>query len=78
MKHTVPEPRDQRAHRKRRGSKGGRPTGFDSDIYKRRSEVGRTINRFENFRAGATRYDKRAYVFHGTVTAASVRVWDRP
>jgi hypothetical protein len=39
IKHTIPEPKDQRANRKRRGSKGGRPTGFDSEIYKRRNEA---------------------------------------
>lgn len=54
---------------------GGRPTGFDSESYKRRNEVERTINRLKNSRAAATRYDKRAYVFHGTVTAAAVRLW---
>jgi hypothetical protein len=42
IKHTIPEPKDQRASRKRRGSKGGRPAGFDKTIYKRRSEVERT------------------------------------
>jgi transposase len=38
----------------------------------------RTINRIKHFRAVATRYDKRAYVFHGTVTAASIRLWIKP
>lgn len=28
IRHTVPERRDQQAHRRRRGSAGGRPTGF--------------------------------------------------
>ena len=28
-----------------------------------------------NSRAVATRYDKRAYVFHGTVAVASIRLW---
>ncbi|NGO11303.1 IS5 family transposase [Streptomyces sp. HC44] len=75
IKHTIPEPKNQRVHRQ---SRGGRPTGFDKTIYKRRNEVERTINGLKNSRAVATRYDKRAYVFHGTVTVASIRLWLRP
>ncbi|MEU0394243.1 IS5 family transposase [Streptomyces sp. NPDC006208] len=78
IKHTIPEPKDQRANRKRRGSQGGRPTSFDKTIYKRRNEVERTINALKNSRAVATRYDKRAYIFHGTVTVAAIRLWLRP
>ncbi len=78
IKHTIPEPKDQRANRRRKGSTGGIPTGFDPDRYRRRNEVERTINRLKNSRAVATRYDKRAYVFHGTITAAAVRLWLRP
>ncbi|MFJ8295346.1 IS5 family transposase [Streptomyces sp. NPDC094447] len=78
IKHTIPEPKDQRANRTRRGTTGGRPTGFDSEIYKRRNKVELTINRLKKYRAVATRYDKRAYVFHGTVTVAAIRLWLRP
>lgn len=78
IKHTIPEPRDQRANRKRRDSAGGRPADFDREHYRRRNEVERTINRLKNPRAVATRYAKRAYVFHGTVTAAVIRLWLRP
>lgn len=70
IRHTIPEPKDKRANR-------GRPTGFERDHYRRRNEAERTINRLKNSRAVATRYDKRAYVFHGTVTAAAIRLWLR-
>ncbi|WP_420716620.1 transposase [Streptomyces sp. H27-H1] len=77
-KHTIPEPQNQRANRQRRGSKGGRPTGLDKALYQRRNEVERTINRHRTFRVVATRYDKRAFVLHGTVTTAAIRLWLRP
>ncbi|MEU3355261.1 IS5 family transposase [Streptomyces sp. NPDC037389] len=77
IRHTIPERRDQRANRQRRGSRGGRPTGFDQARYARRNEVERTVNALKGFRAVATRYDKRAYVFQGTVTLAAIRLWLR-
>jgi transposase len=77
IRHTIPEPRNQRANRKRRGSHGGRSTSFDQSRYARRNEIERTINALKSFRAVATRYDKRAYVFHGTVALAAIRLWIR-
>lgn len=65
IKHTIPEPKDQRAHRRRKGTTGGRPTGFDPDHYRRHNEIERTINRLKNSRAVAIRYEKRPY-FPGT------------
>lgn len=44
-------------------------------MYKRRNEVELTINKLKYARAVATRHDKRAYVFHGIVTVASIRLW---
>ncbi|MET7975663.1 hypothetical protein ABZW44_22005 [Streptomyces mirabilis] len=38
----------------------------------------RTRAERQNFRAVATRYEMRAYVFHGTVTVAAIRIWLRP
>lgn len=77
IRHALPERRDQRANRQRRGSLGGRPNGFDRARYVRRNEVERTINALKGSRAVAIRYDKRAYVFHGTAALAAVRLWLR-
>ncbi|MFC3572026.1 IS5 family transposase [Streptomyces yaanensis] len=77
IRHTIPEKADSRASRLRKGSRGGRPPGFDQKRYKKRNTVERAVNRLKNFRAVATRYDKRGYVFLGTVSAAAVIVWLR-
>ncbi|SCD98688.1 Transposase DDE domain-containing protein [Streptomyces sp. SolWspMP-5a-2] len=77
IRHTIPEPQDQRSSR-RTGSDGGRPVGFDRDRYRRRNEVERTVNRLKNSPARSRRVTtNRAYVFHGTVTAAAIRLWPR-
>jgi transposase len=74
---TIPEPADQRANRARRGSNGGRPPVFDADRYKQRNTVERCLNKLKQFRAVATRYDKREYVYRGTIDVASIRIWLR-
>ncbi|WP_444545384.1 IS5 family transposase [Streptomyces hydrogenans] len=77
IRHTIPEKSDSQAARRRKGTHGGRPPGFDEDRYKKRNTVERAINRMKQFRAVATRYDKRGYVFLGTATAAAVAIWLR-
>jgi transposase len=77
IRHTIPERLDQRRHRQNRGSRGGRPTGFDSERYEKRNTVERAINRLKGFRAVATRYEKRAYTYLGTVTLVALTIWLR-
>ncbi|GAA3419706.1 hypothetical protein GCM10018952_60260 [Streptosporangium vulgare] len=77
ISHTIPEPRDQRANRHRRGSAGGRPTGFDAERYKK-TQRGRAGDQpLKNFRAMATATDKRAYIYLGTITVATQTIWLR-
>jgi len=77
IKATIPEPANQIAGRLSRGSAGGRPPRFDKEIYKDRNTVERAINRLRGYRAVATRYDKREFVYKGTIDVASIRIWLR-
>ncbi|WP_435867589.1 IS5 family transposase [Streptomyces xanthophaeus] len=74
IRHTIPEKSDSQPARLRKGSRGGRPPGFDEDRYKKRNPVERAINRLKQFRALATRYDKRGYLFLGTAIAAALAI----
>ncbi|WP_256098653.1 IS5 family transposase [Streptomyces agglomeratus] len=59
IRHAIPEKKDHKAARLRRGSRGGRPPSFDKARYKDRNTVERAIGKLKQFRAVATRYDKR-------------------
>lgn len=65
--HTIPERSDQIARRKAKGSRGGRPPGFDPGAYKKRNAVERSYLRLKQWRGIATRYDKHARTFLGGV-----------
>ena len=73
---TIPEKSDQIAARQRR-RRGGRPPSFDREAYKDRNVVERAINKLRATRAVGTRYDKRDFVYRGTIDVASIRIWLR-
>jgi transposase len=76
--HTIPERSDQQAARARRGPRGGRPPGFDPNRYRQRNVVERAFNRLKQWRAVATRYDKRAANYRAGVVLASLVLWLAP
>ncbi len=77
VKTVIPQPSDQVAHRKRRGSAGGRPPAFDPKIYKGRNVIERSFNDHKQWRGLATRYDKLAVVYRGGVVLRAITIWLR-
>ena len=70
--HIIPERKD---HRQRRAKRVGRPLLFDADLYAKRNVVERCVNRLKQWRAIATRYDKRAINYRAMVVIASLMIW---
>jgi transposase len=68
---------DQKNHRRSRGRHGGRPPAFDREQYKDRNTVERCFGKLKQFRAVATRYDKRGQIYRGTIDVATIRIWLR-
>jgi transposase len=77
IKAVIAEPADQAGHRRRRGSKGGRPPKFDTEAYKGRNVVERSFNALKQWRGLATRYDKLALTYRGGVVLAAIITWLR-
>jgi transposase len=77
IKATIHEKGDQQAARTAKGSHGGRPPAFDTEEYKTRNTAERAFNKLKEFRAVATRTDKREFVYQGTIDVASIKIWLR-
>jgi transposase len=75
IKAVIPSPSDQRAHRARRGSLGGRPPDFDRELYKQRNTVERCFNRLKQWRGIATHYEKTATVYLAGLHLAGIFLW---
>ena len=73
--HLIPERKDQREQRPKKGSRGGRPCRFVRTEYRERSWVERLINRLKQWRRIATRYEKRAANFEAFVLFGCILLW---
>jgi transposase len=71
----IPERKNQREQRTKKGKAGGRPCYFDKQQYKRRNVVERTFLRLKQQRRVATRYDKLGESYQAWATLASIRLW---
>jgi transposase len=58
-------------------AKARRPAAFDPVAYKQCKTVKRALGKLRQHRAVATRFDKRDFVWRGTVDVASIRIWLR-
>ena len=77
IKAVIPEPRDQQGHRKRRGSRGGRPVGLDAEDYRNRNVIERRFCHTKQWRGLATRYDKHAVIYRAAVLIHAAISWIR-
>jgi len=73
----IPEQSTHADSRRRRGSRGGRPPGFDAQKYKGRNVIERSFNIVKNWRGLATRYDKLALTYRAAAVLAAICAWLR-
>lgn len=77
IKAVIPEPEDQKGHRRRRGPRGGRPVGLDAADYKNRKVIERRYCHLKQWRAIATRYDKHAVAYRAAIILLSFITWTK-
>jgi transposase len=75
LRHVIPERKDQREQRQKKGPAGGRAPRFDQSVYRLRSWAERGVNRLKQWRRVATRYEKRAHNYLAFVQIASIMIW---
>lgn len=77
IKAVIPEKTDQAANRKKKGSRGGRPVGFDAALYRDRNSVERCINKIKDWRGLAVRYDKTPESYEAALHLRGALIWIR-
>lgn len=77
IKATIPDKADQAANRRKKGSSGGRPPCFDSEIHKGRNVVERCFNNLKRWRGISQRADKSARNYMAAIQLAAALNWLR-
>lgn len=66
----------QAANRKKKGSSGGRPVGFDAELfYKERNTAERLINELKAWRGIATRYGQTPERYLASLHHRAAMIW---
>lgn len=73
----IPERRNQRTQRQKKGHQGGRPCAYDKEVYRQPNLVERCVLRLKQFRRVATRYDRRASSYLAFITLTAIIIWLR-
>jgi len=68
---------NQVGHRRRRGSRGGRPLAFEALDYRSRNVIERRFCHLKQWRGVATRYDKLAITYRAAATIFAIITWLR-
>jgi len=77
IKAVIPEPDDQKSHRKGRGSRGGPPVALDAVDDKNRNVIERQYCHLKQWRSLATRYEKHAIIYRAAVILNAIIAWTK-
>lgn len=77
IKAVIPDKRDRAGARKRYGSRGVRPPGFDADVYRGRNVIERFFALAKQWRGIATRFDKLAITYRAGLALCAILTWTR-
>jgi hypothetical protein len=75
LRQPFPNPQTNKPTAPAAGRRGGRPPTFNPERYKQRNTAERCVNKLKMHRPPATRYDKREYMYQGTIDVACIRIW---